>query len=174
MVKRVFSLFIKIALLFLVMLVVAKSVHYEKLIFDFMSNHVSFSSSDKIAKFILGEPDPEPRESIRAYIGIFINILISVPLLSALISGFDTAFHKVKPKNFLKEWTLSTLKRFAKLLIFICLFWAFFRLLPYQAVFPDNQNYSSFTTVVVIVFNFVLTIACYCFITKSITTKRSL
>lgn len=174
MAKRVCSLFIKLILFILIMLIVAKTVHYEELVSNFVSNHVSSDSSEKFAKFILGEPDPEPRESIRTYIGIFINILLSVPLLSALIFVFNTAIRKVKYDDFLKEWTLATFRRFTKIFLFIFLFWAFFRLLPYQAVFPDNQNYSSFTTLVVLGFNLALTITCYWFITKIITTQRSL
>lgn len=174
MAKRVFSLFIKIAFFILIMLIVDKSVHYEELVFNFVSHHVSFSSSGRIAAFILGEPDPEPRESIREYISIFINILLSVPLLSVVISGIDTVTRKVKPDDFLKEWALSTLRRFIKIFFFISFFWALFRLLPYQAVAPDNEIYSFFTAGAVIGFNLALTIACYWFITKKITNKRSL
>lgn len=72
-----------------------------------------------------------------------------------------------------REWFSSTLRRLAKIFGFTFLFWALFRLLPYQSLFPD-QTYSNFTIAAIVGFQLLLTIVCYWFITKKITTKRSL
>ncbi|HIE5564362.1 TPA: hypothetical protein ACXNQR_004704, partial [Enterobacter kobei] len=72
-----------------------------------------------------------------------------------------------------REWFSSTLRRLAKIFGFTFLFWALFRLLPYQSLFPD-QTYSNFTMAAIVGFQLLLTIVCYWFITKKITTKRSL
>ncbi|NUU65497.1 hypothetical protein HQN64_05195 [Enterobacteriaceae bacterium BIT-l23] len=172
MAKPALSLFIKIILFTVVMLVVAKTVPYDRLI-NSITGLFDFQNAIKFTSFILGEPDLEVWESLRNYFSILINTLISIPILSAVTTTFDTIIRKIHPAGILKEWTSSTLRRFAKIFGFTFLFWGLFRFLPYQSVFPDGETYSNFTIAAVIVFNLLLTIACYWSITKNITTKRS-
>ncbi|MFZ4835236.1 hypothetical protein [Rouxiella sp. Mn2063] len=173
-VKHVLELTAKIALFIVTMLLVAKYIPYDGLVDGFLSKRVSFDGADKISKWILGEPDPEPYESIRDYIKTLINILISVPLFCMVITLLKRVSKKIKTTDLLKEWISSTLRRFAKLLTFLLLFWALLRCLPYRTVFPDKQTYSPFTMATIIGLNLLITIACYWFITNKITTKRSL
>ncbi|PXJ82285.1 hypothetical protein DMR30_23130 [Klebsiella variicola] len=65
----------------------------------------------------------------------------------------------------------TTLRRFAKIFSFTILFWIMFRLLPYDSVCPQ-QKYSTFAMAAIVSFHLLLTIACYWFIAKKITTKR--
>lgn len=174
MAKHALSLFLKITLFAVVMLIVAKTVHYDDLVSSFLSQHMSANNADNIGKWVLGEPDPEPFDSVRFYISIVINTLISIPAMSAIITVYNGVTRKVRPMRLLKEWAFSILRRLTKLFTFTFLFWGMFRLLPYQAVFPDEKTYSAFSTVAVVAFNLLLTIACYGFITKKITTKRRL
>lgn len=172
MAKHAFSLFIKMALFAVVMLIVAKAVPYEGLV-DFITGLFDYQSANKFTRFILGEPDLEVWESLGDYFGILINTLISVPVMSAIITAYRAVTHKVSPAGSPREWGHSTLRRFAKIFGFTFLFWALFRLLPYQSILPVDQTYSAFTMAVIVGFQLLLTIVCYWFITKKITTKRS-
>lgn len=174
MAKHAFSLLIKIALFAAMMLIVAKTLHYDDLVNNFISQHMSFDDAESIGRIVLGEPDPEPYDSINFYISILINTLISVPFLSAVISAYHGVTRKISPACLPKEWAFSTFRRFAKIFVFTLLFWALFRFLPYQAVFPDGETYSGFITTAVVAINLLLTIACYWFITNKISSKRSL
>ncbi|MGL6020324.1 MAG: hypothetical protein ACRC0C_16975 [Gibbsiella quercinecans] len=174
MAKHALNLAVKIALFTLVMLLVAKFVPYNGFVDNFIIKHVSFDDAENIGKLILGEPDPEPYESARDDINILINTLLSVPLLSAVITAFNKISRKVKPADILKEWAVSTLRRFAKLFTFTLLFCALLRFLPYQTIFPDNQTYSSLTMAATVCFHLLVTAICYWFITKNITIKRNL
>jgi hypothetical protein len=173
MAKHVLSLFIKIALFAVVMLIVAKVVPYDGLV-DSITALFDFQSASKTTQFILGEPDLEVWESLRDYFGMLINTLISVPVLSAMITAYNAIMRTEHPYGHTKEWGGSTLRRFAKIFGFTFIFWALFRFLPYQAVFHDGDTFSAFTMAAIVGFNLLLTIACYWFITKKITTKRSL
>ncbi|MDY0970687.1 hypothetical protein [Siccibacter turicensis] len=172
MAKYALSLLIKIVLFAVVMLIVAKVVPYEGLV-DSFTGLFDFQGADKFTRFILGEPDPEVWESLGGYFSILVNTLISIPAMSAIITAYSVVAHNVSPAGFPKEWASSTVRRFVKILGFTFLFWALFRLLPYQSVFPD-QTYSNFTMAAIVGFHLLLTIVCYGFITKKITTKRSL
>lgn len=172
MAKHALSLFIRIALFTTIMLLVAKVVPYEGIV-DFVTRLFNFQSAQKFTHFFLGEPDSEVWESLDEYFSILINILISVPLMSAVITVYRSIIRKVNPVDIPREWASSTLRRFAKIFGFTFLFWALFRLLPYQSVFPD-QTYSDFTIAAIMGFQLLLTIVCYWFITKNITIKRSL
>lgn len=174
MAKHALNLFIKIALFAAVMLLVLKTVHYVEWVNDVISQHISYDNAQKIGKIMSGEPDPEPYEAIDFYISVLINMLISVPILSAIFTAYNGVIHKVSPAYLPEEWALSTLRRLAKIFGFAVLFWALFRFLPYQYVFPDHQTYSSFTMAAIVGFNLLLTIACYRFITKKIISKKSL
>lgn len=172
MAKYALSLLIKIVLFAVVMLIVAKVVPYEGLV-DSITGLFDFQSANKFTRFILGEPDPEVWESLGDYFSILLNTLISIPAMSVIITAYSVVTHNVSPAGFPKEWASSTVRRFVKIFGFTFLFWALFRLLPYQSVFPD-QTYSNFTMAAIVGFHLLLTIVCYGFITKKITTKRSL
>lgn len=163
-------LFIKIVLFTVVMLIVARVVPYDGVV-NSIAGFFDFQSANSFSLFILGEPDLEAGESIRHYFSIFINTLISVPVMSAIITAYRAGKHHVSPAGMAGEWTHSTLRRFAKIFGFTFLFWALFRLLPYQSIFPD-QKYSFFTVAAVAGVHLLLTIACYRFITKKMTNKR--
>ena len=173
MAKHALSLFTKIALFAVVMLIVAKVIPYDGLVGS-LTGLFDFQSASKVTRYILGEPDLEVWESLRDYFGILINTLISVPILSAIITAYNAITRKVDHPRLPKEWAVSTLRRFAKIFGFTFLFWVLFRFLPYQSFFPDGKTYSTFIMAAFVGFNLLLTIACYRFITKKIITKRSL
>jgi len=173
MAKHALSLFIKIALFAVVMLLVAKVIPYDGLV-NSLTGLFDFQSASKVTSFILGEPDLEVWESLRDYFGILINTLISVPLLSAIITAYNAITRKADQSGLTKQWAVSTLRRFAKIFVFTFLFWVLFRFLPYESVLPDGKTYSTFITSAFVGFNLLLTVACYWFITNIITTKRSL
>ncbi|SFU13861.1 hypothetical protein SAMN05192562_10675 [Kosakonia arachidis] len=172
MAKHALSLFIKIALFTAVMLIVAKVIPYDGLV-DSITGLFDFHSASKFTRFILGEPDLEVWESLGDYFSILINTLISVPITSVVITAYRAVTRKVSLINIFREWVGSTRRRFAKIFGFTFLFWALFRLLPYQSIFPD-QTYSDFTIAAIVGFQLLLTIVCYWFIVKKIITKRSL
>ena len=166
MAKHALSLFLKIVLFSVVMLLVAKVIPYDGLVnsiiglFDFYS-----------ASFILGEPDQEVWESLYFYFAILITILISVPVMSAMITAYNGMTRKVNPANLFGDWILSTLRRLAKVFAFTFLFWTLFRFLPYSSFFPDGETYSAFITASALAFNLLLTMACYWLIMNEITSK---
>ncbi len=172
MAKHVLSLFIKIALFAVVMLIVAKVVPYDGVV-NSIKGLFDYQSANKFTHFILGEPDSEVWESLGDYFSILINTLFSVPVTSAIITTYSVVTHKVSPAGIPREWGNSTLRRLAKIFGFTFLFWALFRLLPYESLLPD-QTYSNLTMAAIVGFQLLLTIVCYWFITKKITTKRSL
>jgi len=163
---------IRIVLFFVVMLAIAWVVPYEDLVDTFIYTHISYTDAGKIAKQILGEPDPEPYDSISDYISLVINTLISVPLMGVIVSAYNAITRKMKPVDLPKEWTLSTLRRFGKIALYTFLFWVLIRFLPWQTLFPDNQSFTAFTAIAFLVFNLFLTSICYRFITKNFTNKR--
>lgn len=173
MAKRALSLFTKILLFAVVMVLVAIFIPYDGLT-DYFTSFFDFQSADKVTHFILGEPDPETRESLRSYFAILINTLISIPLLSAFITAYNVFTRRISATGTLKYWGTSTLRRFIKIFSFTFLFWAFFRILPYQSVLPDSETYAVFAFIAVVLFNLLITIACYWFITQKIIIKRSL
>ncbi|MBD2802763.1 hypothetical protein ID854_20540 [Xenorhabdus sp. M] len=162
-----------ISLFIVSMLLVANYIPYDGFVDYFIMQHIIFADAERIGKVVLDELDTESYESVRDYFNTLINILISVPLLCILTTAFDANTWKTKPTVLLKKWALPTIRRFTKLFAFGFLFWALFRFLPYQHIFPNAQIYSSFTITAVIVFNLLITIVCYGFITKKIAIKRS-
>jgi len=94
--------------------------------------------------------------------------------MSAVITFFNRVTLKVKPASLLKEWIFSTLRRLAKIFAFTFIFLVLFRCLTYHSFFENENNFSDFALAAFIGLNLLLTIACYCFITKKITFKRSL
>ena len=173
MVKHAFSLFIKIVLFAVIMLSVAIVVPYEGLT-GYLIHLFDFQSADKVTHFILGEPELEVWESLRDYFSILINTLISIPALSFVFTAYDIATRKIIPSDALKHWLLSTSRRFIKLFTFTFLFWIFLRFLPYQFFLPDSETHPYFIFKILILFNLLITIACYWFITMKIIIKRSL
>jgi len=173
MAKRALSLFIKISLFAVVMVLVSIFIPYDGLT-DYFTSLFDFQSADKVTRFILGEPDPEFWESLRIYFAMLINILISIPLLSAFITAYNVVTRRISTTGILKDWGISTLRRFIKLFAFTILFWGFFRILPYQSFLPDSETYAMSVFIAVVLFNLLITIACYWFITQKIIIKRSL
>ena len=171
-VQRILSLFIKLVLLAVVMLIVARTIPYDGVV-SLITGFFDSPSASGFTHFMLGEPDLEAWESLHVYFGVTLNILISVPVMSALISAFNGVTGKVSLFCVPKEWTLSTLRRLAKMFVFTLLFWMLFRFLPYSFVLPAEERYSAFTLVAVVIFNLSLTIACYWFImTRTLIKKR--
>lgn len=160
--------FIRIVLFFIVMLFVAWAVPYEELVDNFIYAHISLTDAEKITKQIWGEPEPEPYDSLRADISLLINMLISVPLMSMIISAYNALTGKTGPAELLKEWTLSTLRRFGKIVFFTFLFWALLRLLPYEMIFPAGQKVSNAAFAAAVGFNLLLAVFSYGFCTRII------
>ncbi len=159
---------IRIVIFFIVMLAVAWVVPYEDLVDTFIYTHISYTDAGKIAKLVLGEPDPEPYDSISDYISLVINTLISVPLMSVIISAYNAIARKTKPAELPKEWALSILRRFGKILLFTFLFWALLRLLPYDLIFPAGETSSNFVMTAAFGFHLLSAVFGYRFITKII------
>ncbi|WP_404685432.1 hypothetical protein [Raoultella terrigena] len=173
MAKHALSLFIKIALFSVVMLIVSEVISYDGLVSSIIALF-DFQSASNFTRFILGEPDLEVWESLHIYFSILINILISVPVMSTIITAYSGVTHKVSPVNLPENWILSTLRRLAKLFAFTFLFWLLFRFLPYQAFFPEGEAYSALIISAIMTFNLLLTVACYGAVMNKITIKRSL
>lgn len=173
MAKHALSLFIKIVLFAAIMLIVAVVVPYDPVV-DSLTGLFDFQRASTFTSFILGEPDLEVWESLKDYFSILINTLISVPVLSAVITVYNGVTRKVSVAFLPGAWAIATLRRFVKIFAFTFLFWALFRFLPYQSVFPDEETYSGFITAAVVASNLLLTIACYWFITRKIIIKRRL
>lgn len=173
MAKHALSLFIKIALFSVVMLIVSEVIPYDGLVSAIIALF-DFQSASNFTRFILGEPDLEVWESLHIYFSILINTLISVPVMSAIITAYSGVTHKVSPVNLPENWILSTLRRLAKLFSFTFLFWLLFRFLPYQAFFPEGEAYSTLIISAIMTFNLLLTVACYGVVMNKITIKRSL
>ena len=172
MAKHALSLFLKIMLFSVVMLIVAKVIPYDGLVSSIIGLF-DFHSARRFTRFILGEPDLEVWESLHIYFAILINTLISVPAMSMMITAYNGMTRKVNPANLFDDWILSTLRRLVKVFAFTFLFWALFRFLPYSSVFTDGETYPAFIIAAAVVFNLLLTTACYWFIMNKITTKRN-
>lgn len=172
MAKHALSLFIKIALFFVVMAIVAKVIPYDGLVSSIIALF-DFQSASNFTRFILGEPDLDVWESLHIYFSILINTLISVPVMGAIITAYSGVMHKVSPANLSEDWILSTLRRLAKLFAFTLLFWLLFHFLPYQAFFPEGETYPALIIAAIMTFNLLLTVACYGVVMNKITTKRS-
>lgn len=173
MAKHALSLFIKIALFSVVMLIVSEVIPYDGLV-SAIIGLFDFQSASNFTRFMLGEPDLEVWESLHIYFSILINTLISVPVMSAIITAYSGVTLKVSPANLPEDWILSTLRRLAKLFAFTLLFWLLFRFLPYQAFFPEGETYSALIIAAIMTVNLLLTVACYGVVMNKITTKRSL
>ena len=172
--KYVLNFIIKIVLFCTVMLLVAWLFPYGGLVNRFMREHVTLSMAEKIGYLILGEPDPEPYDSIRFYISLMINILISVPLFSFVTTAINMIRSRVSTVYPLKEYFFATLRRFYKIVLFTFLFWVVFRILPYQTLFPAHAKQSTPTLMIIIGFNLWITGICYWAISKKLTLKSSL
>lgn len=159
---------IRIVIFFIVMLFIAWAVPYDDLVDNFIYTHISLTEAENISKQIWGEPEPEPYDSIAQDIGLIINTLISVPLLSVILSALNAITGKTRPAGLLKEWALSTLRRFAKIILFTFLFWALLRLLPYEVIFPAGEKVSNAAFAAAMGFNLLLAVFGYRLITRII------
>lgn len=174
MVKYALSTAKKILLFSFLMMVVAKALSYDDLVNSFLIKYVTYDNASFISELILGEPDPEPYDSMIFYIDVLLNMLICVPLFSAIFSFCHAIKRKLKVAETLRDCGVSTLRRFVKLSFFTVLFCTLFRILPYQSILPVGEKYSVGMIVAVVMFNLILTIFCYWFVTEKITIKRSL
>ncbi len=171
MVRHALSLFIKIVLFAVLMIMVAKWVPYDGLV-ESIVNRFDYQSAEKVTHFILGEPDTEVIESLFEYFSIIINTLISVPLLSILITAYIFVINKTNLSGLLRDCALSTLRRFAKIFGFTFLFWGLFRVLPYESLLP-KRDYSGTEIAAFVISHLLLTTTCYWLITNTITFKRN-
>ncbi|MEM6161581.1 hypothetical protein AAH446_13675 [Erwinia sp. P6884] len=166
MAKHAFNVTLKFALFFGVMLLVAKYVPYDYLIDRFITENISFDQAVKISGFILGELDPGAYEAMRDYIFIVVNILISVPFFSAIITGLNALRNKAKPGVHFQEWLLSVLRRLMKIFSFILLFWIVLRLLPYEYLFREPEGVMTYLALAAI--NLTITMVAYCMVKRLI------
>lgn len=173
MAKRAFNIFIRIALFTVIMLLVAKAVPYEGVV-NALTASFNFHNAQVLTSFILGEPDPEVWESLRDYISILVNTLISVPVMSVLTTFFNGVTRRIRPDYLAKEWAFSTLRRLGKIFLFTFIFWLLFRLLPYSSFFSDELTFSFLNLAAFLVSNLLLTIICYYFVRKKIKFQRRL
>lgn len=164
------KLIAKIALFASVMLLVAWLVPYDRVV-DAITGLFDFQSADKVTRFILGEPDPEVWESLHDYFSILVNILIGIPLFSAVMTIYDAVINHTTPASHTKEWGLSTARRFLKVFGFTFLFWMVFRIVPYESLVNDSRNTLVFLAIVII--NIVITTAVYVSTMKLIKKTRS-
>ena len=103
MAKHALSLFLKIMLFSVVMLIVAKVIPYDGLVSSIIALF-DFQSASNFTRFILGEPDLEMWESLHIYFAILINTLISVPAMSMMITAYNGMTRKVNPANLFDDW----------------------------------------------------------------------
>jgi len=100
------------------MLVVAKTLPYDGLVNSFVMKYVTYDNASLISELFLGEPDPEPYDSVIFYIDVLLNMLICVPLFSAIFSFCHAIRRKIKVVETLRNCGVSTLRRFVKLSFF--------------------------------------------------------
>lgn len=172
MALRALRSMLKIVLFVIVMLVVAKVVPYEGFVKNFLYKHISLSDAQSLTECFLREPYPEPYDALNDYIKLFVNVLISVPLFSLLVTAIRCIRKNKGVVEHVKECYRSIVMRFSKLILFTSLFWLFFRFLPYEILFPDVRIISSVTMLSVICMNLLITIVCYWFIAKNFITKK--
>jgi hypothetical protein len=171
MAKRALNFAVKFALLCAVMLLVAKTVPYDGFVDRFITKYFDFDRAEAFTRFVLGEPDPEPWESLSGYFNIFVNTLISVPVISLIITVYNTMLHRLTPAAHANEWLTSTARRFLKVFGFIFIFWASLRLIPYDSVIGKSEN--SFLTAAAVGFNLCLAVAIYLIAKKMVNKTRS-
>ena len=173
MAKHALSLFLKIVLFSVVMLIVAKVIPYDGLVSSIIGLF-DFHSASRFTRFILGEPDLEVWESLHFYFAILIIILISVSVMSAMITTYNGMMRKVNPANLFDDWILSTLRCLVKVFAFTFLFWTLFRFLPYSSVFTDGETYPAFIIPAAVACNLLITMVCYWHMMNKITKVYSL
>ena len=157
--RYVLNFTVKLVLFFAVMLLVAKAVPYEGLVDRFMTDHFDLERVIKVSGFIMGEPAPEPWDDVQEDVSIFINTLISVPLMSLMTTAYDVILRNRILSDSPKLWMKSTARRFSKIFGFTFIFWAAFRLIPYDSI-PWESD-SNFLALTVIILHLCLSIAIY-------------
>lgn len=173
MAKHALSLFLKIMLFSVVMLIVAKVIPYDGLV---SFNHRSFWFPQRPSFYSF-----HTRWIRFRSVGIVTYLLRYSDQYPDQCSCYEHDDHRlqrhdmqVNPANLFDDWILSTLRRLVKVFAFTFLFWALFRFLPYSSVFTDGETYPAFIIAATVAFNLLLTTACYWFIMNKITTKRGL
>lgn len=171
MAKPALNFAIKLALFCAMMLLIAKSVPYDGLVDRFITKYFDFDRADSFTRFILGEPDPESWESLHDYFNVFVNTLISVPVISLIITAYNAIVKRSTPAAHAKEWLTSTARRFLKVFGFTFIFWASFRFIPYDSIIGESDN--SFLTAAAVGFNLCLATAIYLMTKKLVNKTRS-
>lgn len=174
MAQRALKSILKIVVFVIVMLVVAKVVPYEGFVNNLLYRHISLSDAQSLTEWFLREPYPEPYDALNDYIKLFVNVLISVPLFSFLVTAISCIRKNKGAVEHVKECYRSIVRRITKLIFLSFVFCLFFRSLPYEIFFSDGRLTSSLTIVLIICINLLITIVCYWFIAKNIMNKRSL
>ncbi|MBB1201347.1 hypothetical protein EGM70_13715 [Enterobacteriaceae bacterium 89] len=157
--RYVLNFTIKFLLFWVVMLLVAKAVPYEGLVDQFMTDHFDYDRVKKVSGFIMGEPAPEPWDDVQEDISIFINTLISVPLMSLMTAAFEVVMRHSNFSDSPKLWVKSTTRRFSKIFGFTFIFWATINLIPYDSI--EGINESNFLATTAFIFNLLLVITVY-------------
>ncbi|HHQ6236913.1 TPA: hypothetical protein ACSRG2_005000 [Klebsiella pneumoniae] len=171
MVKPALNFAVKFALFCAVMLLVAKAVPYDGFVDRFIMTHFDFERAEVFTRFISGEPVPESWESLHDDFSIFINTLISVPVMGLVMTAYHAVRHRLTPAAHAREWLISTARRFLKVFGFTFIFWGAFRLIPYDAVIGTSD--SAFLTAAVTGFNLCLSVAVYLITKKLVNNTRS-
>ena len=172
MAQRACNFSIKIILFITTMLIIAKVVPYEGFV-DELANCIGDQNAAKFSSFILGEPDLEVWDSLRMYLSILLNTLVSIPVMSMIDTFYVGVKRGMSTSSLFCIWGVTSLRRYGKILTFTFIFWVLLRFIPYQYMFPDDKVYSSIILVAVAVFNLIITIVCYGLIKKIIFSKGS-
>lgn len=79
-----------------VMLLMAKNVPYNGLV-QSVIERLDYQSASAFTQFILGEPAPEVWETTGDYISFLINLGMSVPVMSIVVTFFRARKHAISP-----------------------------------------------------------------------------
>lgn len=159
MIKHVLNLAAKFTVFIAIMFLVAKFVPYEEFVNDFITRNISFENALKITELMLGEPDLEAYESMREYMFILTNTLISVPLYGILLTVMKAFTNKQKLSFHIREFTLSIIRRLTKIFSFTFLFWSLLHLSLNAIIYI---NYPSNTLgVIIVILDLLISIAIY-------------
>lgn len=169
MATHALNLFFKICIFMLVMWMVS-FIPYDEGVNTAISQYIGFDAAHKITFFILGETDPEPRDSLAEYCYIIINTIISVPCFSVvmlIINGINFT----KPYCFLKTLGKSIIRRYFKIIIYTFMFWLSLRFIPYEKLIHGNTSTTSL--LLIIIFNLLISTVMYSIFIKLVKRTRS-
>lgn len=169
MATHALNLFFKICMFMLVMWMVT-FIPYDEGVNTAISQYIGFDAAHKIIFFILGETDPEPRDSLAEYCYIIINTIISVPCFSVVMSIINGK-NFTKPYCFLKTLGQSIIRRYFKIIIYTFMFWLSLRFIPYEKLIHGNTSTTSL--LLIIIFNLLISTVMYSIFIKLVKRTRS-